>query len=115
MRRFCILAAAAALSITPAFADDVPTSLNGHWAVDGQCDSKDNSIHIEAGKLAMGTAAAADITYFTDDSPSGNGAIHWAEEGSVDNFEYAPDQDELLYNGEGYGMGVAAIVYKRCT
>jgi hypothetical protein len=52
--------------------------------------------------------------FYPEDSPSGNGAIHWDDEGSVDNFEYVPDKDELIYNSMGYGMGEPGVLYKRC-
>lgn len=114
MRIIALTTIFAALSIAPALADDVPAELHGHWAINGACEKTDDSIHIEGNTLSLGTAEAADVEFFPDDSPAGNGAIHWSEEGNVDNFEYAPDKDELLYNGEGYGMGVAPVVYKRC-
>lgn len=103
-----------ALTTFPALADDVPAELVGHWAVDGACDKADSSIHVETGTLAMGAGEPAAITFAADDSPSGNGAIHWAEEGNVDNFEFDKANDVLLYNAQGYGMGVAAVTYKRC-
>lgn len=109
-----IVLLAVAFVSSPALADDVPADLNGHWAIDNKCDSPENALHIGDGMATLGTGDAMAITYFADDSPAGNGAIHWAEEGNVDNFEYAKDRDELLYNSEGYGMGIAPTVYSRC-
>lgn len=114
MRIIALTTIFAALSIAPVFADDVPADLVGHWAIDGACDKADDSIHIEPGLLSFGEQEGAAIEFHADDSPSGNGAIHWSEEGNVDNFEYDTEQDVLLYNGQGYGMGVAPQVYKRC-
>jgi hypothetical protein len=115
MRIIALTTIFAALSIAPVLADDVPANLNGHWAIDGACDNADNSVHIEGNMLALGTGEPLAIVFYPDDSPSGNGAIHWEEEGSVDNFEYVPDSDELIYNPEGYGMGDAKpSLYKRC-
>src|SRR5690606_31402993 len=103
-----ILAAVLAIAASPVMAEDaVPAELVGQWAVDGACGDVENSITVTADTLAFGSTDPAAVTFSPDDSPSGNGAIHWAEEGSVDNFEHAVDQDVLLYNGQGYGMGVA--------
>lgn len=114
MRILAITSIIAAFSITPVFADEVPANLHGHWALEGACDKTDDSIHIEAGTLSFGTEKGEAVEFYPDDSPSGNGAIHWSEEGVVDNFEYDPTQDILLHNGEGYGMGGKPDVYKRC-
>ena len=115
MRLFAMAATVAALSIiTPAFADEIPANLIGHWALDGACDKVDQSIHIDATSLSFAAQKGEAIEYFADDSPAGNGAIHWSEEGVVDNFEYDPTQDVLLHNGEGYGMGAKPDLYKRC-
>lgn len=114
MKAIWILATVLSLSVTPALSDEVPAELVGHWAVNGACDDVEKSITIAAGTLAMGSTAPDAITFFPDDSPAGNGAIHWAEEGVVDNFEYDPAKDSLYHNSEGYGMGVAPEVYTRC-
>lgn len=114
MKTIWIAAAVLALGIAPAMADDVPAELVGHWALDGACDDVEKSITVAADTLAMGSTAADEITFYPDDSPAGNGAIHWAEEGVVDNFEYDPTADTLSHNPEGYGMGVAPEVYTRC-
>ena len=114
MRAFVTVLAISTLAITPALANDMPEELVGTWAVEGQCDQEDSIIHITADSLAMGAGEAMAIDYFEADSPAGNGAIHWAEEGNVDNFEYASETDQLLYNAEGYGMGIDPVVYDRC-
>ena len=116
MRFTAILVAVAAFAtITPAWADEIPAELIGHWAIEGACDSADKSIHIDAASLAFGDQAGEAVEFMTDDSPAGNGAIHWSEEGVVDNFEFDTASDTLLHNTEGYGMGVAPEVYQRCA
>lgn len=116
MRNIAIVTVVAALfTAAPAWADDVPASIVGHWALDGQCDQADNSIHIDPTTLAFGAEKGEAVEFMTDDSPAGNGAIHWSEEGVVDNFEFDEASDTLLHNTEGYGMGVAPEVYKRCS
>lgn len=114
MRVFALTTIFAALSIAPVLADEVPANLHGHWAIDGACEKPDDSVHIEGQMLGLGTGKPLAVVFYPDDSPSGNGAIHWDDEGSVDNFEYVPDSDELIYNGMGYGMGKPGPVYKRC-
>ena len=115
MRATLTMTIISALAIgTPALADEVPANLIGHWALDGACDVADKSIHVEEGTLAFGDQKGEAIEFFTNDSPTGNGAIHWSEEGVVDNFEFDATQDVLLHNTEGYGMGGRPDVYKRC-
>jgi hypothetical protein len=101
-------------AISPAWADEVPADIVGHWALNGACDKVDAAIHIDATTLAFGDAKGEAVDFMADDSPSGNGAIHWSEEGVVDNFEFDPTTDTLSHNAEGYGMGGAPEVYKRC-
>ncbi|MDB5531426.1 MAG: hypothetical protein JWR51_4529 [Devosia sp.] len=105
---------AALCAASPAWADEVPADILGHWALDGQCDKADKSIHIDATTLAFGAQKGDAVEFMTDDSPAGNGAIHWSEEGVVDNFEFDTASGTLLHNTEGYGMGLAPEVYKRC-
>jgi hypothetical protein len=98
----------------PAWADEVPQNLMGHWAEKGECGNANKSIHISATTLAFGTKKGDAVEFLNNDSPAGNGAIHWSEEGVVDNFEYNATKDELLHNSEGYGMGGAPQIYQRC-
>lgn len=114
MKPLWILAAVLSFAVSPALADDVPTELAGKWAEGGACDDADKSITIADNTLAFGDNEPAEIYFAPDESPSGNGAIHWAEEGNVDNFEYDPVQDKFLYNAEGWGMGIAPVLYERC-
>lgn len=115
MRFATIFIAAAVCAVTPAWADEVPADLIGHWAIEGACDSADASIHIDATTLAFGAQPGEAVEFMSNDSPAGNGAIHWSEEGVVDNFEFDTASDTLLHNTEGYGMGVAPEVYQRCA
>jgi hypothetical protein len=114
MRILVLATTMACICAVPAFAEDIPADLLGHWAIGGACDRADDSIRVEAGLLSFGAQKGEAVEFFPNDSPSGNGAIHWTEEGVVDNFEYDATQDVLLHNGEGYGMGAAPDVYKRC-
>lgn len=114
MRLIAIIMTASIFAMSPAWADEVPTDIVGHWALDGACDKADASIHIEPTTLAFGAAKGEAVEFMTNDSPAGNGAIHWSEEGVVDNFEFDTASDTLLHNTEGYGMGRTPEVYKRC-
>jgi hypothetical protein len=120
MRYLLIAALALGLAMPSALAQDgdaglIPEELIGIWAVDGQCDDPASLIAVDETTLAFGEEEGGDAVYWPDDSPSGNGAIHWAEEGNVDNFEYWSDQDILAYNEQGYGMGVEPVLYERCS
>jgi len=97
----------------PALADDVPDALQGTWASGGACNVVGRTIDIIGNTLAVGTGAPSVVTYVAGDSPQGNDAIHYAEEGDVSNFEYIPDADELDFHPEGYGMG-STTAYRRC-
>jgi len=114
MRLSVIFVATAICVVSPAWADEVPSDIIGHWAIDGACGKADKSIHIDATTLGFGEEKGDAVEFMTDDSPTGNGAIHWSEEGVVDNFEFDTANDTLLHNNEGYGMGSAPEVYKRC-
>lgn len=106
--------AAALLVALPAWADKVPDNLVGHWAIGGACENARKSIHVSATTLGFGKTKGDAVEFMSNDSPAGNGAIHWSEEGVVDNFEYDAGKDELLHNTEGYGIGNAPEVYRRC-
>lgn len=117
LRHFVLtLTIAIALAPTIAYAVDVPETLVGTWAPEGRCDAADGGpVSITSTTLQWaGEGVAAPAVWYENDSPSGNGAIHLGEEGDVANFEYAADQDVLLFNEQGYGMGVAAVPYVRC-
>ncbi|MBL8575611.1 MAG: hypothetical protein JNK47_00165 [Mesorhizobium sp.] len=112
--RTIVAVSAVLLGSAPAWANNVPDNLLGHWALGGECGSANKSIHIAATTLGFGKNKADAVEFIANDSPSGNGAIHWSEEGVVDNFEYDTTNDVLLHNTEGYGIGGAPEVYKRC-
>ena len=99
---------------TAGFADEIPEGIQGKWAAEAACEGGD-TITLTATTIAIGSDEPQAAEYYADDSPAGNGAVHFAEEGDVSNWEYAADQDVLLYNEEGYGMGVDPVVYERCT
>lgn len=114
---FFTVAIAAGLTLLPvvAMADDIPDNLVGHWAKDGACNVPASSVHFEKAALRFGHVKDSQgATFFEDDSPAGNDAVHWAEEGEVANFEYDAAADRLLYNEQGYGMGVPPVIYTRC-
>ncbi|WP_448955023.1 hypothetical protein [Labrys neptuniae] len=105
--------AGAVLASGVAFAGDapIPKAVRGVWAAGGKCGG--TTVTFTARTLqhkGLQTQAA----YFSpNDSKRGYGAIHYVEEGNVDNFEYAEDKGLLIYNPEGHGMG-KSVIYKRC-
>jgi hypothetical protein len=99
---------------TAGLADEIPADIQGKWAAEAACEGSD-TVTLTATTVAIGGDEPQAAEYYADDSPAGNGAVHFAEEGDVSNWEYATDQDVLLYNEEGYGMGVDPVVYERCT
>ncbi|WMT91961.1 hypothetical protein [Pelagibacterium sp. H642] len=94
-------------------AAEIPENLVGKWAVDGSCDGTE-TITLTAATIAIGDGEPEAAEYFEDDSPAGNGAVHLSEEGDVSNWEFAADQNVLLFNEQGYGMGVEPVAYQRC-
>lgn len=111
------LALAAALIAAPALASDseIPVDLQGTWAIDGQCDDLDKTVTFTASTLSMAGEDEQPAVYYAKDSPEGFGAIHWAEEGVVSNFAYDPENEVLLFNEQGYGMGIAPVEYNWCA
>ena len=90
----------------------VPPNLLGKFAARGECASAEGLAHFEQGHLQVGDSPRAPSVYFLNDSPGGNPAIHWAEEGEVSSFEVIND-DTLIFRPLGYGMGIS-IPYLRC-
>jgi len=89
----------------------IPKAAHGVWAEGGKCSGL--TVTITASTLQY-KGNKPDAVYFAPkESPSGYGAIHYVEEGVVDNFEYAADKDQMIYNPEGFGMG-KPVLYKRC-
>jgi hypothetical protein len=96
-----------------AFAQEakIPKTAQGVWAEGGKCHGQ--TVTITADTLQY-KGAKPDAVYFAPkESPRGYGVVHYVEEGEVDNFEYANDKDEMIYNPEGFGMG-KSVLYKRC-
>ncbi|CAM5776151.1 hypothetical protein LMIY3S_05383 [Labrys miyagiensis] len=89
----------------------VPKAAQGVWAEGGKC--RGSTVTITAGTLKYKGSKPSAVYFAPKESPRGYGAIHYVEEGNVDNFEYAADKDQLLYNPEGFGMG-KSVLYKRC-
>ncbi len=98
---------------TTGFADEIPQDIQGKWAAGAACDG-DDAITLTATTIAIGSDEPQGAEYFEDDSPAGNGAVHFAEEGDVSNWEYDAEKGVLLFNEEGYGMGGEPTVYERC-
>lgn len=89
----------------------IPTPAQGVWAEGGKC--RGETVTFTANTLQY-KGAKPEAAYFAPkESPRGYGAIHYVQEGNVDNFEYAADKDQMIYNPEGFGMG-KSVVYKRC-
>ena len=97
----------------PALAQDeaIPKAAQGVWAAGGKCHGE--TVTFTANTLQYKGRKAEKARFWVNDSPSGNGAIHYAQEGYSDNFEYVSSEDEMLYHPAGYGMG-EEILYKRC-
>jgi hypothetical protein len=90
----------------------VPSQMLGTWS-SGSCKDPSALLVITPTTAALGTHGASNIVYFPDDDGAGHGAIHWQEEGSVDNFVYDPGSDVIIYNAQGYHMP-GAVKYSRC-
>lgn len=120
-RRTILLTLTVALSYValPSFGQEqrtapVPDIVQGLWAVRAQCSDVTKQLVIKSNTIQFGKESPVKVFFAPNDSPSGNGAIHWAEEGFVSNLEYAKSDDSVLFNEEGYGMGKKPNVYKRC-
>jgi len=115
MRRIFFAGALVSLTLvaTVAMAADtkVPKAAQGVWAEGGKC--RGSTVTITASTLRYKGAKPSAVYFSPKESPRGYGAIHYVEEGNVDNFEYAADKDQMIYNPEGFGMG-KSVLYKRC-
>ena len=92
--------------------EHVPPGFRGAWARDGRCAVAAGRLVITAKTAALGVAPPAPITFDRDDGPHGEDAVHWAQEGEVDNFVLGP-AGTLIHNPEGYGMGHPEL-FRRC-
>jgi hypothetical protein len=115
MRRILLAAALLGLALVSsrAFAEDVkvPKAAQGVWARGGKCHG--HTVTIASDTLRRKGRKPEAVYFAPKESPRGYGAIHDKAEGNVDNFEYADDKDQLIYNPEGFGMGKSEL-YKRC-
>jgi hypothetical protein len=82
------------------------------WAEGGKC-SGSTVITVTANTLQYRGTKPDAVCFAPKESLRGYGATHYVEEGNVDNFEYAADKDQMIYNPEGFGMG-KPVLYKRC-
>jgi hypothetical protein len=111
--------AAAVLAVTAcapgaaATAPQVPAKMIGTWAKGGQCTVASSRLVIAKTTVTLGTAKPQKIVYVPNDDGAGHGAIHWAQEGNVDNFVYAAGKDAIVHNVQGYHMP-GAVLYQRC-
>lgn len=115
--RLTLLAASLAIAsslVAPASAAEtkVPAGAQGTWAEAGRCGG--STVTFTAKTLQYKGQQAQAVFFAPKESPRGYGAIHYRQEGNVDNFEYADDKDQMLYNPEGFGMG-KSVLYKRCA
>lgn len=96
-----------------AFAEDakIPQTAQGVWAEGGNCHGPTVTITADTLRYKGGKPEA--VYFAPKESPRGYGAIHYVQQGNVDNFEYADDKDQMIYNPEGFGMG-KSVLYKRC-
>ncbi|MDZ5454671.1 hypothetical protein [Labrys sp. ZIDIC5] len=115
MRRilFTAVIAGAAVVSSAAVAGNtpIPKAAQGVWAEGGKCGGA--TVTFTARTLQYKGQQAQAAYFSPGDSPRGYGAIHYVQEGNVDNFEFAKDKGLLIYNPEGYGMG-KSVIYKRC-
>jgi hypothetical protein len=95
-----------------ASSNSIPTAMLGTWSM-GSCSDSSKLLVITPSTVQMATDPAAAVVYYPDDAGAGNGAIHWKEEGSVDNFVYVPSTNKIVHNTQGYGMP-GAVAYSHC-
>lgn len=91
----------------------IPAEFLGVWAKEGECTNAAQKITIAQNGIKMGKSAFLPIVYVPDDDGQGNGALHWAEEGVVDNFVYYKEGDYIRHNTQGYNM-LGAEYLKQC-
>lgn len=92
----------------------VPKAMLGTWS-DSGCSGKSGTRLIIGPKVArLAGAHPMPIVYYVDDDGAGHGAIHWREEGNVDNFVYVPATKRIVHNTQGYHMP-GQIIYQRCS
>jgi hypothetical protein len=95
-----------------AVAAAVPSNMIGTWS-SGRCSDQSSRLVITATTAKLGTSRAQKIVYYPNDDGAGHGAIHWQQEGNVDNFVYVSATKKIVHNVQGYHMP-GAVLYARC-
>jgi hypothetical protein len=103
----------AALLVAALAGSPVPKPMLGTWS-SGACATKSAQLVIGPKVARLGTGNPMPIVYYANDDGAGNGAIHWREEGNVDNFVYVAAGTRIVHNTQGYHMP-GQVVYKRCS
>lgn len=90
----------------------VPAPIQGRWAPAGHCGDAAKVVTFTAGQVIAG-GRRNDVYYTPDASPRGFGAVFFAEEGEVSNYEFDSDRGKIILNEQGFGMGHASLL-DRC-
>ena len=107
-----LAAAPCARADAPAEAGAVPPAFRGIWAVDGRCQMGMGRLTLTAHAASLDNAPPEPVVLTPHDSPAGEDALHWAEEGEVDNFVLRHHPESIVHNLEGYGMGRAELLHR---
>jgi hypothetical protein len=91
----------------------VPPAMLGTWT-HASCSTKSALLAIGPKVAQLGTGRPMPIVYIANDDGAGNGAIHWRQEGNVDNFVYVAESKRIVHNTQGYHMP-GQVVYTRCS
>ena len=90
----------------------VPLAMQGRWAPPGQCGRSAKVVTFTADQISTG--GQTDKVYYSPDAaPNGDGAVFFAEEGEVGNYQFNSAADKIIDNEEGFGMGAPALL-ERC-
>lgn len=90
----------------------VPAAIQGRWAPAGHCGDAAKVVTFTAQQVIAG-GRRNDVYYSPDASPRGFGAVFFAEEGEVSNYEFDSDRGKIILNAQGFGMGRATLL-DRC-
>ena len=90
----------------------VPSNMIGAWS-SGRCSDQSSRLVITATTAKLGKSPARKIVYYPNDDGAGHGAVHWQQEGNVDNFIYVSATKKIVHNVQGYHMP-GAVLYARC-
>jgi hypothetical protein len=91
----------------------VPPAMLGTWT-HASCSTQSALLAIGPKVAQLGTGRPMPIVYIANDDGAGNGAIHWRQEGNVDNFVYVAESKRIVHNTQGYHMP-GQVVYTRCS